>query len=117
MKKQMQLEAMFSALMILVSTFLGLFDSTGVVAHIVISVAGILVLAAYTAATKKYWKLPALEIVMRACYGLALVSGIVTMNVAVPAIAIAHKVLATLFLVLLVALLIYKTVVYEKSKK
>ena len=53
-----------------------LFDTTKFTAHIIISVVGVGVLAAYTATTIKTWKIPALEIGMRASYGLALISGI-----------------------------------------
>jgi hypothetical protein len=70
---------------------------------------GILVLAVYTAATKKEWKIPVLEILMRACYGIALITGIVIMNVhGIAALAIIHKVSAALFVVLLAVLFVLK---------
>ena len=86
-------------------------------AHIAISVVGFLALAVYTAATKKEWKIPALELIMRACYGVALILGIVIMNVeGIVALAILHKVFAALFVVLLVILFVHKMVTKKASK-
>ena len=88
---------------------------TGMPVHIAISVVGALVLVAYTALTKKEWKIPALEIIMRAFYGIALITGIVIMNVhGIVALAIIHKVSAVLFLALLIVLLTYKA--FSKKK-
>jgi phosphatidylserine synthase len=98
----------FAPAMLLIGILLFLFRVTGMTAHIAISVVGILVLAAYTAATKKSWKKPALEILMRAFYGIALITGIVVMNTEVAAIAIVHKACAALFVVLLVVLFVLK---------
>ena len=50
-------------------------------AHIIISVLGIVALAAYTVTTKKDWKIPALEIIMRAFYGIALITGGIILKV------------------------------------
>ena len=105
MKKDM----IFSPVMLLIGIALFLLRATGMTAHIAISVVGILVLAAYTIATKKEWKIPALEILMRACYGIALITGIVIMNVhGVAALAIVHKASAALFVVLLAVLFVLK---------
>lgn len=105
----MKKDLIFAPIMLLVCILLFLLKATGTAAHIVISVAGILVLAAYTVATKKEWKIPALEIVMRACYGIALVTGIVLMNVqGIAALAIVHKAGAALFGILLAVLLVLK---------
>ena len=83
-------------------------------AHIIVSVIGLALLIVYTIVTKKYWKLPAFEIVMRVFYGIALVSGIILMNVhSIVALSIVHKVCAALFVVLLVVLLTHKA----KSRK
>jgi hypothetical protein len=58
---------------------------------------------------KKEWKLPHVEILMRVMYGVALVTGVVAMNIqGVLAISIIHKVSAVLFAVLLIDLLLYK---------
>ena len=105
MKKDM----IFAPIMLLIGIALFALRATGMTAHIAISVAGILVLAAYTAATRKEWKIPALEILMRACYGIALITGIVIMNVSgIAALAIVHKAGAALFVVLLALLFVLK---------
>ena len=92
-----------------IGVLLFLLKLTGPAAHIAIAVAGILVLGAYTSATKKQWKIPALEILMRVFYGIALITGIVIMNVTgIAALAIAHKACAALFVLLLVVLFVHK---------
>lgn len=99
----------FVSVLLLVAIMLFLLRATGLTAHIVISVLGIIVLIAYTVATKKEWKIPALEVVMRACYGIALITGVVIMNVhGIAAIAIVHKVSAALFTGLLLVLFVHK---------
>ena len=76
-----------------------------------------LVLIIYSILTKKDWKIPALEILMRAFYGIALITGIVVMNVeGIAAVAIVHKVCAALFVALLVVLFVIKLVTKKKSK-
>ena len=105
----MKKDLIFTPALLLIGIALFLLKATGLTAHIAISVIGILVLAAYTVATKKEWKIPALEILMRLCYGIALISGIVIMNVhGIAAIAIAHKAGAALFVLLLVVLFVLK---------
>ena len=105
MKKDM----IFAPAMLLVGILLGLLKVTGLTAHIAISVVGILVLGAYTAATKKEWEIPALEVAMRIFYGIALITGVVVMKATgVVAVAIVHKVCAALFVVLLVVLFVLK---------
>ena len=85
-------------------------------AHIVISVIGVLALIAYTVLTKKEWKIPALEILMRAFYGVALITGIVIMNVhGIVALALIHKLSAVLFLAMLVVLLVSKAASNKKA--
>ena len=112
----MKKDLLFTPLLILVGILLWLLKATGLTAHIAIAVAGILVLLAYTVATKKAWKIPALEILMRLSYGVALITGIVIMNLqGIAALAIAHKVLATLFLILLVVLFVHKMVASKKA--
>jgi hypothetical protein len=74
------------------------------------------VLAVYTVLTKKEWKIPALEIVMRAFYGIALITGIVIMNLhGIAVLAIVHKVSAILFLASIVVLLASKLVSSKKA--
>ena len=105
----MKKDLIFTPALLLIGIALFLLKATGLTAHIAISVIGILVLAAYTVATKKEWKIPALEILMRLCYGIALITGILIMNVhGIAAIAIAHKAGAALFVLLLVVLFVLK---------
>ena len=112
----MKKDLIFAPAMLLIGVALFLLRATGMTAHIAISVIGVLVLLAYTVLTKKQWKIPALEIVMRACYGIALITGIVIMNVhGIAALALIHKVSAVLFLALLVVLLVSKVVSNKKS--
>ena len=112
----MKKDLIFAPIMFLVGAALFLLRFTGMSAHIAISVVGILVLAAYTVATKKEWKIPALEIIMRAFYGIALISGAVIMNVhGIAAIAIIHKVSAVLFMALIIVLLVSKLAAFKKA--
>ena len=77
----MKKDFIFAPILLAVGILLFLLRVTGMTAHIAVSVIGIVVLAAYTVTTKKTWKIPALEILMRAFYGIALITGIVIMNV------------------------------------
>ena len=105
----MKKDLIFAPVLVLVGALLGMLDWVGMPAHIAVSVLGIFVLAVYTSLTKKEWKIPALEILMRVFYGLALITGIVLMNVTgVIALAIVHKVFAVLFVALLVVLFVIK---------
>ena len=111
----MKKDLIFAPIMLLVGAALFLLRFTGMPVHIAISVVGALVLAAYTVLTKKAWKIPALEIAMRASYGIALITGIVIMNVhGIVALAVIHKVSAVLFLALIVVLLVTKAVSNKK---
>ena len=110
----MKKDLFFSLPLILIAVLLFLLRMTGMTAHIIVSVIGLALLIVYTIVTKKDWKLPAFEIVMRVFYGIALVSGIILMKVhSIVALSIVHKVCAALFVVLLVVLLIHKA----KSRK
>ena len=112
MKKDM----IFAPIMLLIGVLLFLLRATGMTAHIVISVIGVLALIAYTVLTKKEWKIPALEILMRAFYGVALITGIVIMNVhGIVALAIIHKASAVLFMALMIVLLTHKAVTNKKA--
>ena len=107
----MKKDLIFAPVMLAVGILLFLLRATGMTAHIAISVFGIVALAAYTVATKKEWKIPALEILMRAAYGIALISGIVLMKVhGIAALAIVHKAGAALFVLLLVVLFVHKMI-------
>ena len=112
MKKDM----VFAPAMLLIGIALFLLRATGMTAHIVVSVIGVLVLIAYAVLTRKEWKIPALEIIMRVFYGIALITGIVIMNVhGIVALAVVHKVSAVLFLVLLVFLFVHKAVSNQRA--
>ena len=105
----MKKDLIFAPVLVLVGALLGMLDWIGMPAHIAVSVLGIFVLAVYTSLTKKEWKILALEILMRLFYGLALITGIVLMNVTgVVALAIVHKIFAVLFVALLVVLFVIK---------
>ena len=112
----MKKDLIFAPALLLVGAALFLLRFTGMPVHIAISVVGVLVLAVYTVLTKKEWKTPALEIIMRAFYGIALITGIVMMNVhGIAAFAIIHKMSAALFVVSLVGLFVHKLVVSKKA--
>ena len=112
----MKKDLIFAPIMLLIGVLLFLLRATGMTAHIVISVIGVLALIAYTVLTKKEWKIPALEILMRAFYGVALIAGIVIMNVhGIVALAVIHKVSAVLFMALIIVLLIHKAAMNKKA--
>ena len=112
----MKKDLIFAPAMLVIGILLFLLRATGMTAHIAISVIGIFVLAVYTSATKKEWKIPALEIIMRACYGIALITGPIVMKLKdIVALKIAHKISAVLFVVLLVVLFVYKLIVNKKA--
>ena len=93
-----------------------LLRTTGMTAHIIISVLGLVTLVVYAIATRKEWKLPALEVLMRVFYGIALITGIVLMKVhGIAALGIVHKAGAALFALLLVVLFVHKLVA-KKAK-
>ena len=97
----MKKDLIFTPVMLLVGVLLFLLKTTGMTAHIVISVVGVLALIVYTVLTKKDWKIPALEILMMNVRGIV-------------ALAVIHKVSAVLFLALLVVLFVSKAVSSKK---
>ena len=112
----MKKDLIFTPAMLLIGVLLFLLRATGLTAHIAISVVGVLVLIAYTVLTQKDWKIPALEIVMRMFYGIALITGIVIMNVhGIAAVSIIHKASAVLFMALIVVLLTHKVATNKKA--
>ena len=112
----MKKHLIFTPALLLIGVLLFLLRATGLTAHIAISVLGIVVLIAYTVLTKKDWKIPALEIIMRAFYGIALITGVVIMNIhGIVALAIVHKVSAVLFMALLIVLFTCKAVTNKKA--
>ena len=107
----MKKDLIFAPALLVVAVLLALLKTTGMTAHIIISVVGILLVAAYTILSKKQWKIPALEIAMRACYAIALISGIIIINVhGIAFLSILHKVTAGLFGVLLVVVTAHKLI-------
>jgi hypothetical protein len=95
--------------LILIGILLFLMKTTGLGAHIAISIVGVLALGVYTSLTKKEWKIPALEVLMRLFYGIALIIGIVLMNVhGIAALALVHKICCGLFMALVVVLFVTK---------
>ena len=112
----MKKDLIFTPIALAIGIALFLLKATGMTAHIAISVVGVLVLVAYAVLTKKAWKLPALEILMRVCYGIALISGIVIKNVhGIALLSILHKAGAALFVVLLVVLFVHKLATVKKA--
>ena len=112
----MKKDLIFAPVLLVIGALLALLKVTGMTAHIAISIVGVLVLIAYAVATKKEWKIPALEVIMRVFYGIALITGIVIMNVhGIAALAIVHKVSAVLFRALLIVLLTHKLATSKKA--
>ena len=112
----MKKDLIFAPVMLIIGILLFLLRVTGMTAHIAISVIGILVLIAYTVLTKKGWKLPAIEIMMRAFQGITLITGIVIMNVhGIAALSIIHKASAVLFMALIIVLLTHKVATNKKA--
>ena len=82
---------------------------TGLVPHIIISVAGLAVMIPITVMTKSQWKKPAPEVLMRVMYLIAIVTGGALMKVhGIAPLGMVHKIGAALFLVLLLVLYIPK---------
>ena len=99
----MKKNLLFLIPMIIVAVLLFMLRSTGIKVHFALSVVGLVLLIAYTVATKKEWKKPVLEILERVCYAIALVTGVVLMNVhGIEAVSIVHKISAALFVILLI---------------
>lgn len=113
----MKKDFIFAPIMLVVGILLFLLSATGMIAHIVISALGVAVLIAYAVLTRKEWKIPALEIAMRAMYGISLIFGIVIKVNYISGLAIAHKVTAGLFIAMLLVLFIHKLVLFLKEKK
>ena len=112
----MKKDLIFGSALTLVAAALFLLKLTGLTAHIAISIVGLVLLIAYAVTTKAEWKIPALEIVMRIFYGIALISGIVIMNVhGIAVLSIVHKVSATLFVASFVVLFVHKLIASKKA--
>ena len=112
----MKKDLIFSPILLLVGVALFLLRFTGMTVHIAISIIGLIALIVYAVLTKKEWKLPALEIIMRVFYGIALITGVVIMNVSgISALAIIHKVGAVLFMAIIIVLLSHKLATNKKA--
>ena len=112
----MKKDLIFAPVMLVIGVLLFLLRAIGMTAHIAISVLGVLVLIVYALLTKKEWKIPALEVIMRFFYGIALITGIVIISVhGIVALAIVHKVSAVLFMVLMIVLLTHKVATNKKA--
>ena len=111
----MKKDLIFAPVLLILGALLGLLEVTGMTVHIAISVIGVLLLIAYAVTTKKEWKIPALEVIMRVFYGVALLSGIVMMKIhGIVALFVIHKASAVLFMVLLIVLLTHKVATSKK---
>ena len=111
----MKKDLIFAPVLLVIGIVLGLLKVTGMTAHIIVSLIGVVALVAYTVLTKKAWKIPALEIGMRVSYGLALISGIVLKIAYIAVLGILHKIFATLFVVALVVLIVLKLIANKKK--
>ena len=112
----MKKDLIFAPILLLVGAALFLLRFTGMTAHVAVSVVGLAILVVYAVLTKKEWKIPALEVVMRVFYGIALITGVVMMKASgIAALAIVHKIVAALFVVSLAALFVHKIVVSKKA--
>jgi hypothetical protein len=107
----MKKKVLFLIPMVIVAVLLFMLRATGMKVHIAVSVVGLVLLIAYTLATKKEWKCPVLEIIQRVFYAIALITGVVLMNVhGIAAISIIHKISAVLFAILLAGVEIHKAI-------
>ena len=107
----MKKKVLFLIPMIIAMVLLFMLRATGMKVHIAVSVVGLVLLIAYTIATKKEWRKPALEILYRICYGIALITGALLMNVhGIAAISVVHRISAVLFVILLIVCEIQKVV-------
>ena len=107
----MKKNVLFLIPMVVVAVLLFLLRATGMKVHIALSVIGLVLLVAYTIATKKEWRKPVLEILQRVFYAIALITGVVLMHVhGVLAISIVHKVSAVLFAIFMLDTGIHKII-------
>ena len=107
----MKKNILFLIPMLLVVVALFLLRATGIKVHIAVSIIGLVLLIAYTVATKKQWKCPAFEIVTRVLYVVALITGVVLMNVhGIAAVSVIHKISAVLFAVLWIGVEVHKAI-------
>ena len=107
----MKKKVLFLVPMLIVVVLLFMLRATGMKVHIGVSLVGLVLLVTYTLATKKEWRNPALEIIQRVFYAIALITGVVLMNVhGIAAVSIIHKISAVLFVIFLVVTEIHKAI-------
>ena len=107
----MKKNILFLIPMLLIVVALFLLRATGMKVHIVVSILGLVLLIVYTLFTKKEWRNPALEILQRVCYAIALITGVVLMNIhGIAAVSVIHKISAVLFVILLICTEIHKAI-------
>lgn len=107
----MKKNLIFLISMIIVSILLFLLRYTGIVPHIVVSVIGLVLMISLTVKNTKSWKIPALEVIMRFAYLVAIVTGGLIMKIHnVPMLSIAHRISAVIFVLLLLVLYIPKVI-------
>ena len=107
----MKKKLLFLTPMVIIAVLLFMLRATGMKVHIAVSVIGLVLLIAYTIAIKKEWKKPALEILQRVCYGIALITGALLMNVhGIAAVSVIHKISAVLFAVLWIGVEVHKAI-------
>ena len=107
----MKKNLMFLIPMLVVAVLLFMLRATGMTAHIALSVIGLVILVSYALTAKKTCKCPALEILHRVCYAIALISGIALKGGCTFApMPMAHKIGAVLFVVLLIVTEVHKSI-------
>lgn len=106
----MKKNLIFLVSMIIVSILLFLLRFTGLVPHIIVSVIGLVLMISLTVKNTKSWKIPALEVIMRFAYFVAIVTGGLIMKFQIPALSITHKISAVLYVILLLVLYIPKVI-------
>lgn len=113
----MKKDLIFVPILLVISILLFLFKATRLPGHIIISILGVITLVIYTITTKKCWKIPVLEILMRVFYCIALIFGVIIMSVnGIIVLNIIHKIAAVLFVVLLVVTFLQKLIVKGGKK-
>ena len=111
----MKKNVIFPVLIILATVALFMLKITKMPVHIVVSIVGLALLISFSLLTRKSWKLPAVEIITRVFYFVAMVTGIILMNVhGIAVLSVVHKLSAVLFAVLFIFLSIHKTIAKGK---
>ena len=106
----MKKNLLFVIPLIIIAVLLFMLRATGIAAHIAVSVIGLLLLVAYALTTKKSWKCPALEVLERVFYAIALISGVILMNLHLSHAVLVHRISAVLFIVFFVVTEIHKAI-------